>query len=132
MSHRAIFKYKWRHPPTASLRPTGEEEEEHAFVKVGEEVWLKPLNARCTSHRGKGTIPSVNSKDNVSVDGMLRNVLDMRKMITATEDAANSNKQVDEAGSKIPGTEVSPETPWRSKRLRCPTPPRWLSEYKTR
>lgn len=44
------------------------------FVQVGEEICLKSTNARFTSQWTKGTITSVNSRNHVSVDGMLRHM----------------------------------------------------------
>lgn len=40
---------------------------------------------------------------------MPRHVLDVRKVMSATEDVPNSKEQEDEAGSNIARTEASPE-----------------------
>ena len=44
--HRSVFNYEWRHP-----RDTSQEIDEQgpARIQIGEEVWLKPPNARCTT-----------------------------------------------------------------------------------
>uniref|UniRef100_A0A0L8HD67 Uncharacterized protein n=1 Tax=Octopus bimaculoides TaxID=37653 RepID=A0A0L8HD67_OCTBM len=134
MSPRAIFRYEWRHPCIASMRLRGEEE--HAFVQIGEEVWVKPPNARCTSQWGRGTITSINSKNNVSVDGMPRHVLDVRKIVSASEDGTSCSGQDDEDSSSrqddegsAPGTQASPGVAQRPQRERYPPP--WLADYET-
>ncbi|XP_045136504.1 uncharacterized protein LOC123519337 [Portunus trituberculatus] len=43
--HRALFKYSWRHPSVCPV----EENEEAASVEIGEEVWVKPADGRCTT-----------------------------------------------------------------------------------
>eukprot|EP00106_Octopus_bimaculoides_P010955 XP_014778397.1 PREDICTED: probable GH family 25 lysozyme 3 [Octopus bimaculoides] len=99
-------------------------EEEHTFVQVREEVWVKPPNTWCTSQCGKGTITS-NSKNNVSVYGMSHHVLDVRKIVNASEDGTSSSGQDDEdsssrqdveASSSVPGTQASPRVAQRPQR----------------
>ena len=43
---RAVFHYRWRHP-TVQLELKDHDKE--TTVEVGEEVWVKPANARCTA-----------------------------------------------------------------------------------
>lgn len=57
-----------------------------AFIKIGEEVWVKPSNARCTSRWGRGTVTDVHSQNNVSVGGMPRHVLDLRRVVDSSTD----------------------------------------------
>ena len=61
--------------------PTDVEEERPGLVQVGEEVWVKPPNARCTTQWGRGRVTAINSRNNVSVDGMPRHILDLRKVV---------------------------------------------------
>ena len=73
-----IFKYKWRHPV---VRPVLDEDEAPR-LEVGEEVWVKPPNAQCTTKWKRGHITGISSRNNVSVDGMPRHILDVRKVLT--------------------------------------------------
>ena len=50
------------HPPKVGER-------EVSSVRLGEEVWVKPVHARM-SHCIKGVVTGINSQNNVSVDGM--------------------------------------------------------------
>ena len=44
--HRSVFNYEWRNP-----RDTSQEIDDQgpAKIQIGEEVWVKPPNARCTT-----------------------------------------------------------------------------------
>ena len=77
MPHRLIFKYGWRHPLIAPVT----EKNESASVRIGDEVWVKPPNARCTTKWKKGHVTGITSRNNVSVDGMPRHVLDIRRIV---------------------------------------------------
>ena len=74
--HRAIFSYKWRHPCNKIAGVEGEE----ATIKVGEEVWVKPPNVKCTTLWGRGVVTGMQSKNNVIVDGVPRHILDLRRV----------------------------------------------------
>lgn len=72
--HRSVFRYEWRH---LNLAPKDSGEgEETATVRIGDEVWMKSPDARCTMQWEKGRITGVHSRNNVSVDGMPRHILD--------------------------------------------------------
>jgi transposase InsO family protein/ribonuclease HI len=81
-----VFTYEWRHP---TLRPL-HKEAENAVFKVGDRVWVKPPNVRCTTRWTIGVVTKVTSSNNVEVDGMPRHVLDLRQVI-GNEEAANVN-----------------------------------------
>ena len=75
-----VFKYLWRHP----LQDGGESQstkENPSRVVMGEEVWVKPADGRCTTQWKKGRVTGINSNNNVSVDGMPRHILDLRKVV---------------------------------------------------
>ena len=79
MPQKAVFRYDWRHPRAEpQLEEQGEGPES---IKVGDEVWVKPPNARCTTQWGKGRVTDIHSKNNVSIDGVPRHVLDIRRMV---------------------------------------------------
>lgn len=73
--HMGLFKYEWRHPET---EPRSKGEQEISTLRLGDEVWIKPPNARCTVQWRKGVVTAINSRNNVSVDGVPRHVVDIR------------------------------------------------------
>ena len=48
--HGAVFRYEWRHPRKVPMY-TGEGEGS-ASIRIGEEVWVKPPDAKCTTQWG--------------------------------------------------------------------------------
>ena len=105
---RAVFRYEWRHPHVAPAKEV--EEERPGFVQVGEEVWVKPPNARCTTQWGRGRVTAINSKNNISVDGMPRHVLDLRRIVGRSYEVTGNAD-----GEREPGLRLSlaDETPQR-------------------
>ena len=95
---RALFWYEWRHP---ALQPYQESNEREARVTVGEEVWVKPPNARCTTQWQKGRVTGINSRNSISVDRMPRHILDVRRVIlpsqSVEEPVEEEEEQKDEA-----------------------------------
>ena len=57
---------------------------------MGEEVWVKPPNARCTTRWGRGKVTEVLSQNKVAVDGVPRHVLDIQRV------SLPSDKEVEE------------------------------------
>lgn len=94
---RSIFRYDWRHPAAA---PPKVGEEKAASVKLGEEVWVKPAHARCTSHWQKGVITGINSQSNVSVDNMPRHILDVRKVVHPHESEERNEEEQEMFGAR--------------------------------
>ena len=111
--HRSVFNYEWRHP-----RYTSQEidEQEPARIQIGE-VWVKPLNARCTTQWGGGVITDVQSPNNLSVNGMPRHILDLRHVVHVDDDVS--------AGPE--GNEDEPVAMQRPKRERAV--PIWVRDY---
>ena len=52
-----------------------------ASVEIGEEVWVRPAAARCTTQWNRGYVSGINSRRNVEVDGMTRHILDVRPVV---------------------------------------------------
>jgi ribonuclease HI len=73
-----IFKYGWRHPDIPADEPV---EVDQCAFNIGDRVWVKPPNCKCTSRWNKGRISEIISSNNVMVDGMPRHVLDVRAVI---------------------------------------------------
>ena len=110
--HKAIFSYEWRHP---AMKVELEDESADTRVAVGDEVWVKPPMARCTDRWNRGIITSVNSNNNVSVDGMPRHILDVRQVR-------------DNGGLEGQNNEGSPPTE-RQRSLREKRSPSWMTDY---
>lgn len=90
-----IFKYEWRHP----LIMPQIDKDEFSLVRIGEEVWVKPPNTRCTTKWKKGNITGISSKNNVSVDAMPRHVLNVRKVFIPQSSSEGSDE---EDGAEVP------------------------------
>ena len=77
-----IFHYRWRHP----LAPPVDEEKEAFRFRVGDRVWVKPPVGLCTTRWTEGRVTAVTSGNNVSVNGMPRHVLDLRRVVDEGDD----------------------------------------------
>ena len=94
--HRSVFNYEWRH-----LIDTSQETNKQgpARIQIEEDVWVKLLNARCTTQWGRGVIADVQSPNNLSVVGMPRHILDLRCVVhvynnVSAEPEGNEDKPV--------------------------------------
>ena len=120
---KAIYRYEWR------INVCDVEEESsnvNGKFQVGDEVWVKPPNCRCTTKWNRGTITKVNTENNLEVDGMARHILDVRKVFK--EDSPVEEAVVKGIGEE---TEHINEVSSRSYPDRRRNPPRWLEEYET-
>ena len=125
----SVYRYEWRHP--AAVPDRSDAGQDNALsVSMGDEVWVKPRDARCTTQWRRGVITQVNSENNVSVDGMPRHVLDVRPVVvpdspTAREESSEGNPSVEEPVELV---DLSEETgSVRSRRnIR---PPVWMADY---
>ena len=113
---KAVYTYSWRLPMEI---PDLNEREKVSNISVGDQVWVKPGHARCTTKWGRGVVTEVNSSNNVSIDGMPRHILDVRRVVPADEYECVG---VEEEG----GSAEQPQ-PRRSGRVR--RPPQWLADY---
>ena len=120
---RAVFRYEWRHP---AVQPKLKDHDKEATVEVGEEVWVKPADGRCTAHWQKGVVTAINSRNNVSVDGMPRHILDVRRVVSAIEDSDDEHEEVEREDQEAVRAEAERRYPDRGRR-----PPRWLEDYMT-
>ena len=71
-----LHTYVWRHP----MLPNEVKASDGGDWCIGDRVWVKPENARCTSQWRIGRITRVISVNNVEVDGIPRHVLDIRSV----------------------------------------------------
>ena len=76
------ISYKWRNPflevEVNSEIDDGQESNKRAY-SVGDKVWVKPHEARCTFLWNHGIVTKINSEHNVEVYGVPRHVCDMRR-----------------------------------------------------
>ena len=115
---RSVFRYEWRHP---SKIPSGEIKGNAATINIGEEVWVKPPDAKCTTQWKKGTVTDVHSQNNLSIDGIPRHVLDVRRVILPSESSEEDGSQGD-----VQEVEIVPRRSQRERR-----PPVWMQDYET-
>jgi transposase InsO family protein/ribonuclease HI len=92
-----IFTYGWRHP---SLQPP-QPDNENAIFEVGDHVWVKPPDGRCTSRWTSGVVSKVTSRNNIEINGVPRHVLDLRRIVDSTR--AAKHKITDERWQLAPG-----------------------------
>ena len=121
----AVNNYRWRLPLE---EPELDTREVSCRFDVGDDVWVKPGQTRCTTKWNRGKVTEVSSTNNVSVDGMPRHVLDLRRVYVAED----SSSEVEEEGEREEEEErverqPTPLEPRRSVRVR--QPPRWMSDY---
>ncbi|CAE1259502.1 unnamed protein product [Acanthosepion pharaonis] len=109
--HRAVYTYQWRHPRVGSCLTRSDGPES---IRIGEEVWVKPTGARCTTKWTRRMVTGAQSRINVEVDGMPRHILDLRVI---QEDLEN------EGDNWRSSHEAQPKTLRKSQRERHP--PRW-------
>ena len=86
LPYSSVYSYSWRHPGKA---PNFAREQSNE-VSVGEEVWVKPPNAKRTTHWDKGIVTSLNSDKNISVDGTPRHILDIRRVVKEGSSGENN------------------------------------------
>ena len=126
--HVAIYKYGWRHPSVCSESLESEE----STVKIGEEVWVKPAHSLCTTRWGKGVVTDINSGNNISVDGMPRHILDIRRVVADEDSDGGSEYDSVAGGSEEEHSEevvVQPVEEVRRNPGRSRRPPDWLADY---
>lgn len=114
---RAVFRYEWRHPSKISVGET----KGTATINIGEEVWVEPPDAKCTSQWRKGKVTDVHSPNNLSVDGIPRHILDVRRVILPSESSEDDGNQEKNLEVEI--------VPRRSQRER--QRPVWMQDYET-
>jgi hypothetical protein len=143
---KEVHTYEWRHP---AVKPTLNEDMDGVSLKVGDAVFVKPGNSTCTTNWTKGEVTGVTSRNNVSVDGIPRHVLDVRRIppspsntsenITlAPSDNFKCNSDVlqilleDSDSEILEGQEDRREAESERSRVeatRIRKPPVWLNDY---
>ena len=117
---RTVFRYEWRHPEL-------KDHDTETSIKVGEEVWVKPPGAEeSTALWQKGVVTAINSRNNVSVDGMPRHILDVRRVVSVIEDSDDEQEEAEHEDQEAGRAEAERRYPDLGRR-----PPRWLGDYAT-
>lgn len=93
---RVVFWYEWQHPSTKPV-VTGEE---GTPIHIGEEVWVKPSNTKCTSQWRRGTVMDVHSWNNISDNGVPHYFLSLWQVVSSAESKAN-NEEPKEVSSEV-------------------------------
>ena len=117
----AVYRYTWRHPAAV---PLAKEAEVTSTIKRGEEVWVKPPGAGCTSQWQKGTVTEVNSKNNVSVNGVPRHVLGIRKVVEPVGQLARGSE--DKRVKVVNNLEEPAPRRYPVRERQSPT---WMTDY---
>ena len=60
-------------------------------VQIGEEVWVRPEGARCTTRWGRGIVTGMDSANNIEVDGVPRHILDFRPVVQEVPKGLTAN-----------------------------------------
>ena len=122
--HQELFNYEWRNP---LVEPVVHHKAEEANVEIGDEVWVKPPHARCTTEWRKGHITEINSQNNVSVDGTSRHILDVRPVLRPADLMEDSNRTIREEDDNHCENNMVEQLPMRPQRnIR---PPMWTTDY---
>ena len=126
--HLHVHKYEWRIKGYAD--EVVEEQPECEF-KVGDEVWVKPGNARCTTPWQEGTVTQVNSANNVDVDGMARHILDVRTREATIKNDLSSEGEDDnhEMEAELSRNQVEDSQIGLRYPQRIRTSPVWLRDF---
>ena len=112
---KSVFKYEWRQSCVAPQDTGDRSDVDIGSIRVGEEVWVKPPNARCTSQWGKGRVTGVNSRNNVMVDGVPRHILDVRRVVSSSSDGSDDEQEEVEVGGAENESMVMPYRPRRER-----------------
>ena len=81
---RKLISYRWRKPfleKSAGMKTVDVHECKSREFFVGDEVWVKPAGACYTTHWKPGVVTGVNSKYNVEIDRVPRQVRDIRRRL---------------------------------------------------
>ena len=115
----AVHTYTWK---LKGYQDDCEEPAPECEVRVGDEVWVKPGKARCTTKWQKGVITGVCGPNNVQVDGMARHILDIRGRNVGSEDEEVAEEESPREGGDEHGDE-------RRYPSRARAPPSWMDDY---
>ena len=93
----SVHNYEWRGFHSIKIE---KEIEKSDVVSIGDEERVKPPNVRCTTPWRKGIVTEINSKNNVSVNGTPRHILDVRRVKEPLEIAGNELLEIEQEGQE--------------------------------
>ena len=77
--HMSVYTSDWR-PKGYSNEECSSKDVPECELMERDAIWVKPGNARCTTHWNRGLVTHINSDINVDVDGMPRHILDLGRV----------------------------------------------------
>ena len=118
----SLYSYCWRNPNVEIAE--NEEVTNHSAYEVGDVVFVKPPDSRCTTRWIEGVVTGTLSKTSIEVDGVPRHVADCRGVPAKPEESTLVPAETDEDGGD--GSDPMPALR-RSTRER--RPPAYLQDY---
>lgn len=117
--HRCLFRRQWRNPllpvTSVSSRPWNHN------LSQGEEVFVKPPNAKCTTPWNRGIVTAITQEGAIEVDGVNRHIADIRRVLPSiahpeedmsSGDESEDSSDADDSVTLRRSTRVTGE-PWR-------------------
>ena len=95
-----IFKHSWRTPNCKTS--TEVEVSDNDQFQIGQLVWVKPNNVKCTTKWDLGRITRKTSSSNYEVDGMSRHVGDLPVASVIEEGSSESDSEVESSNKNPP------------------------------
>ena len=89
----ALYRYDTR---VRAVDDVVREEEGVSRYKCGDQVWVRPPNARCDQRSAKGTVTRIVSEQTVEVDGTPRHVKHLRRRDGEDEEEVRPDTDGDE------------------------------------
>ncbi|KAI0988118.1 hypothetical protein GJ496_007599 [Pomphorhynchus laevis] len=74
----ATFKHYWRHPKSSA---NSTDQINNSDFQIGELLWVKPAEAKCTSRWLKGVVTNANSRSIIEVNGISRHKTYVRNIV---------------------------------------------------
>ena len=91
----AIHRYRVRIKGIDGMCPSSRREVCGPY-RIGDPIWVKPLDSRCISKFKKGLVTDVVSEQSVSVNGTPRHVKDLRPALEITPSVSDSEQESSE------------------------------------
>ena len=123
-----LFNHKWRLPAAQNDVTEETERDVSNRYRVGEIVYVKPKDARCTDRWSEATVTGVNNPWNFEIDGVPRHIADIRPVV----EEANSDVEMIEDGdfqAFLPDEEIELEGEEVRRSVRERRLPSYLDDY---
>ena len=123
----SLHSYLWRNPNSQIISNEEGKVSDSDFT-VGDKIFVKPPNARCTTRWVEGVVTATPSRTSVEVNGIPRHVADCRqtpaveKIAAETESAKDNDPRCDDGDGE-------PVRPGLRRSTRERRPPAYLSDF---